>query len=139
MARKSPVKITQDIFKKVHTLKDSGVFTNVQIADIVGISDATVSYISRTKTLEEYKAIIATASQIKRAKTMQDNATKELFKKNLDAESAGNNFQEAQLDRIIELLVEQNRTLKQIATVWDVKEPVTEYDLTKDKLMRAPY
>lgn len=131
MARKSPIRVTPEVFNKVHTLKDSGVFTNIQIAEIVGISPATTSYICRAKSLEEYKAMLNTSTQMQRARAAQNESTRILLEKNLEAEKTGNSFQEAQLDRIIELLIEQNKILKQIATVWDIKEPATEYDYTK--------
>lgn len=131
MARKSPIRVTPEVFNKVHTLKNSGVFTNIQIAEIVGTSPSTTSYICRAKSLEEYKAMLNTSAQMQRVKIAQNESTKSLFEKNLEAEKTGNSFQEAQLDRIIELLAEQNKTLKQIATVLGVKEPTTEHDYSK--------
>lgn len=119
-------KLRADKFKQIRMLLDSGAFNNQQIAEITGWSSATVSYVSRVKTYDEYKALMQTISEVKRIRYGADKQIKETYEKNLEAAKAEEqtepklapDYTEAYQERIIELLKEQNKLLKQMATLW---------------------
>ena len=110
-------------------LLDSKAFNNQQIADIVGFSSATVSYVSRVKTYEEYRALMQTISDTKRIRYGVDKQVKEAYEKNLEAAKAEQeqeqepvkltpDYTEAYQERIIELLKGIDKRLTQMATLW---------------------
>lgn len=119
-------KLRADKFNQIRMLIDSGAFNNQQIAEITGWSSATVSYVSRVKTYDEYKALMQTISEVKRIRYGADKQIKETYEKNLEAAKAEEqtepklapDYTEAYQERIIELLKEQNKLLKQMATLW---------------------
>lgn len=119
-------KLRADKFNQIRMLLDSGAFNNQQIAEITGWSSATVGYVSRVKTYDEYKALMQTISEVKRIRYGADKQIKEAYEKNLEAAKTEEqtepklapDYTEAYQERIIELLKEQNKLLKQIATLW---------------------
>lgn len=119
-------KLRADKFNQIRMLLDSGAFNNQQIAEITGWSSATVGYVSRVKTYDEYKALMQTISEVKRIRYGADKQIKETYEKNLEAAKAEEqtepklapDYTEAYQERIIELLKEQNKLLKQMATLW---------------------
>ena len=119
-------KLRADKFNQIRMLLDSGAFNNQQIAEITGWSSATVSYVSRVKTYDEYKALMQTVTEAKRIRYGADKQIKEAYEKNLEAAKAEEqtepklapDYTEAYQERIIELLKEQNKLLKQMATLW---------------------
>lgn len=122
-------KLRADKFKQIRMLLDSGAFNNQQIAEITGWSSATVGYVSRVKTYDEYKALMQTVTEAKRIRYGADKQIKETYEKNLEVAKAEQeteqepvkltpDYTEAYQERIIELLKEQNKLLKQMATLW---------------------
>lgn len=119
-------KLRADKFNQIRMLLDSGAFNNQQIAEITGWSSATVGYVSRVKTYDEYKALMQTISEVKRIRYGADKQIKETYEKNLEAAKTEEqtepklapDYTEAYQERIIELLKEQNKLLKQMATLW---------------------
>lgn len=118
-------KVTKEKWEQVKKLKSAGVFSQVEIAKIVGISDASVSNCARANTYEEYQALVrsyATAKKKAReVRAERDSVARAVYQNEL--ENVKNNivnkdFTEAQLDRIIELLVENNKKLTQLAELW---------------------
>ena len=125
MARKSPVRVTQDMIDNVHKMLDSGAFSYAQVGSILNISTATISVLKRCKDMAEYRAFLDAQNTLKAERNAKQEHTKEIYVESLNKtkqEPQANNYQEAQLDRIIELLVEQNKTLKQIALVWGIQD-----------------
>lgn len=124
-------RLRADKFNQIRMLLDSKAFSNQQIADIVGFSAATVSYVSRVKTYEEYRALMQTISDTKRIRYGADKQVKETYEKNLEAAKAEQepkqepksigasvDYTEAYLERLVELMKENNKLLTQMATLW---------------------
>lgn len=122
-------KLRADKFNQIRMLLDSKAFNNQQIADIVGFSAATVSYVSRVKTYEEYRALMQTISDTKRIRYGADKQIKEAYEKNLEVAKAEQeteqepakltpDYTEAYQERIIELLKGIDKRLTQMATLW---------------------
>ena len=122
-------RLRADKFNQIRMLLDSKAFNNQQIADIVGFSSATVSYVSRVKTYEEYRALMQTISDAKRIRYGADKQVKEAYEKNLEAAKAEQeteqepvkltpDYTEAYQERIIELLKGIDKRLTQMATLW---------------------
>lgn len=122
-------RLRADKFNQIRMLLDSKAFSNQQIADIVGFSAATVSYVSRVKTYEEYRALMQTISDTKRIRYGADKQIKEAYEKNLEVAKAEQeteqepvkltpDYTEAYQERIIELLKGIDKRLTQMATLW---------------------
>lgn len=122
-------RLRADKFNQIRMLLDSKAFNNQQIADIVGFSAATVSYVSRVKTYEEYRALMQTISDTKRIRYGADKQIKEAYEKNLEVAKAEQeteqepvkltpDYTEAYQERIIELLKGIDKRLTQMATLW---------------------
>lgn len=120
-------KLKADKFKQIRMLLDSKSFTHQQIAEITGWSTATISYVSRVKTYDEYVAMMQSVTEVKRIRYGADKQIKETYEKNLEAAKAEQepkqepikpDYTEAYQERIIELLKEQNKILTQMATLW---------------------
>lgn len=126
-------KLKADKFKQIRMLLDSRSFTQQQISEITGWSTATISNVSRVKTYDEYVALMQTITEAKRIRYGADKEIKDVYAKNLEkakTESAAEekakpnpigasvDYTEAYLERIVELMKEQNKLLTQMATLW---------------------
>lgn len=128
-------KMKADKFKQIRMLLDSKSFTHQQIAEITGWSTATISYVARVKTYDEYVAMMQSFTEIKRIRYGADKQVKEAYEKNLEAVKAEHepkhepkqepkqepikpDYTEAYQERIIELLKENNKLLTQMVTLW---------------------
>lgn len=122
-------KLRADKFNQIRMLLDSGAFSNQQIAEITGWSSATIGYVSRVKTYDEYKALMQTISEVKRIRYGADKQIKETYEKNLEAAKVEQepkqepvkltpDYTEAYQERIIELLKGIDKRLAQMATLW---------------------
>ena len=118
-------KVTKEKWEQVKKLKSAGVFSQIEIAKIVGISDASVSNCARANTYEEYQALVRSyatakkkAQEIREARDSVARAVYQNELENVKNNVVNKDFTEAQLDRIIELLVENNKKLTQLAELW---------------------
>lgn len=126
-------KVTKEKWEQVKKLKSAGVFTQTEIAKIVGVSKASVSNCARTNSYEEYQALIRAYATVKKqtqeAREERNSAARAVYEnelENVKSNIVNKDFTEAQLDRIIELLVENNKKLTQLTELWGM--PKSEQD-----------
>ena len=85
MPKSFKLKVTQEVFDQVHTLKSVGRLSGGAIAKITKLSPATIGRITRAKTLEDYKRVSYEASgqayrlRANPKKTNQEDLTKVLI------------------------------------------------------------
>ena len=126
-------KLKADKFKQIRMLLDSKSFTQQQISEITGWSTATISNVSRAKTYDEYVAMMQTITEAKRIRYGADKEIRKAYVNNLEkaktesdtdegtepkSVGASTDYTEAYLERIVELMKEQNKLLTQMATLW---------------------
>lgn len=126
-------KLKADKFKQIRMLLDSKSFTHQQISEITGWSTATISYVARVKTYDEYVAMMQTLTEAKRIRYGAAKEIKKVYANNLEkakTESGADekvepkpvgasvDYAEAYLERLVELMKENNKLLTQMATLW---------------------
>lgn len=126
-------KVTKEKWERIKKLKSAGVFTQDEIAKIVDVSKASVSNCARTGSYEEYQALIRSYATAKKkaqeARAERDSVARTVYEnelENVKSNIVNKDFTEAQLDRIIELLVENNKKLTQLTELWGM--PKSEQD-----------
>ena len=129
-------KVTKEKWEQIKKLKSAGVFTQNEIAKIVDVSKASVSNCARSNSYEEYQALVRAYSTVKKQiqedRAERDSMSRAVYEnelENVKNNIANKDFTEAQLDRIIELLVENNKKLTQLTELWGM--PKSEQDSYK--------